>query len=142
MVNLLLVGPPCERQFGRKRLFWIIVIVSIFSSMTHLGFGASNGGGDRSITMLLTREDKDETRQHKITQDKTDARQHHTRQEDKRKQDRQKRTKDQRQDKTRHQDKRKTRKSQDKTKTREGKDKARKRQRESKSSHNPITHFP
>ena len=41
LTNLLLVGPPCERQFGSQALLAIIAHVAFWSALTHVALGGS-----------------------------------------------------------------------------------------------------
>jgi len=41
LTNMLLVGPPCERQFGSRALLAIIGHVALWSALTHLAVGGS-----------------------------------------------------------------------------------------------------
>ena len=43
MINLLLVGPPCERAFGTFQLSKIIFLVAVASGLAHMLLGPSNG---------------------------------------------------------------------------------------------------
>ena len=42
MVNLLLVGPPCEREFGTHQLTKIFLWVAAASGLAHMVFGPAN----------------------------------------------------------------------------------------------------
>jgi membrane associated rhomboid family serine protease len=56
MINLLLVGPTCERVFGLYNLLKIIVWTAIASSMAHMGLGPSNAvqlGASGVVFMLI-----------------------------------------------------------------------------------------
>eukprot|EP00617_Octactis_speculum_P020747 CAMPEP_0185757198 /NCGR_PEP_ID=MMETSP1174-20130828/15665_1 /TAXON_ID=35687 /ORGANISM="Dictyocha speculum, Strain CCMP1381" /LENGTH=143 /DNA_ID=CAMNT_0028436511 /DNA_START=176 /DNA_END=607 /DNA_ORIENTATION=+ len=43
MVNMLLVGPPCEKEFGSRDLFKIMCYVAVSSAVAHMMFGAKFG---------------------------------------------------------------------------------------------------
>ena len=43
LVNLLLVGPACEREYGSFNLLKIILWTAIFSAFSHMAFGPHNG---------------------------------------------------------------------------------------------------
>ena len=43
LVNMLLVGPQCEREYGTFNLLKIILWTALFSGLAHMALGASNG---------------------------------------------------------------------------------------------------
>ena len=69
MVNLLLVGPACEREFGSFALGKIVLWTAFFSALAHMALGAANAaqlGASGVVFMLILLNSLLEVRQNRL----------------------------------------------------------------------------
>jgi membrane associated rhomboid family serine protease len=69
LVNILLVGPSCEREYGCYNIFVIVLLTAVSSSLSHIFFGPRNSiqlGASGVVFMFILLSSLIETKSHRI----------------------------------------------------------------------------